>query len=197
MEVFLNTFLQLSKKIKIDDSQVFDMLYKKLSNEFKDRLIIVRKAEKLNDLILLLRDIDAKMKKNIKQSQLRIKPNTSNFPATKPPSKSYNSASTKPSTAVKVVIVSPACSNATGTHLSPIDVSIVIRRGPILQEEKDRHNSLGLCRYCGEPGHIAIDHRNPTLLDTKKQATGTFTSNSMALIPYKPLHMEEKETSLD
>ena len=36
LEVFLNTFLWLFKKAKIDDSQILDMLYKKLSDEFKD-----------------------------------------------------------------------------------------------------------------------------------------------------------------
>ena len=39
------------------------MLYKKLSNEFKDRLVSIKKAENLNNLILLLRDIDANIKK--------------------------------------------------------------------------------------------------------------------------------------
>ena len=63
LEVFLNTFLRLSKKAKIDDSQAVDMLYKKLSDEFKDRLVTVRKTKNLNDPILLLRDIDANMKK--------------------------------------------------------------------------------------------------------------------------------------
>ena len=36
LKMFLNTFLQLSKKAKIDDSQTLDILYKKLSDEFKD-----------------------------------------------------------------------------------------------------------------------------------------------------------------
>ena len=39
------------------------MLYEKLSDEYKDRLVIVRKAENLNDLILLLCEMDANMKK--------------------------------------------------------------------------------------------------------------------------------------
>ena len=196
LEVFLNTFLRLSKKAKIDDSQALDMLYKKLSDEFKDRLVTVRKVENLNNLILLLRDIDANIKIISKQSKLRIKPNASNFPATKPPFKSYNSAPTKSSTAVGVAVVSPVPSTATGTHPGPMDVSNVIRRGPISQEEKDRRNSLGLCHYCGEPGHIAIDHRNLALLATKRQAAGAFIGNSMALVIYKPLSVEEKETSL-
>ena len=98
--MFLNTFLRLFKKAKIDDSQALDMLYEKLSNEFKDRLVTIMKAENLNNLILLLRDMDAIMKKYSKQFQLYVKLNASNFPTTKPPFKSYNSAPTKPSTAV-------------------------------------------------------------------------------------------------
>ena len=94
LEVFLNTFLQLSKKAKIANSQTLDMLYKKLSDEFKDLLVIVWKAENFNNLILLFYDINAKMKKISKQSQLRVKPNVSNFLTTKPPFKSYNSTPT-------------------------------------------------------------------------------------------------------
>ena len=77
-----------------------------------------------------------------------------------------------------------------------MNMSNLIRQGPILQEEKNRRNNLGLCHYCGEPGHIAIDHRNLALLATNKQASGAFTGNLMTLVPYKPLPMEEKETSL-
>ena len=72
----------------------------------------------------------------------------------------------------------------------------MIRQRPILQKEKDRHNSLSLYHYYVEPGHIAIGHRNPALLVTKRQATGAFTGNSMALVPYKPLFVEEKKKSL-
>ena len=166
--MFLNTFLQLFKKAKINDSQALDMLYKKLSNEFKDQLVTIRKVENFNNLILLLCDMNANMKKISKQSQLRVKPNASNFPATKPPFKSYNSASIKLSTAVGVAIVFSVPITTTGTHFGPIDISNVIKQGPISQEEKDRRNSLGLCCYCGKPGYIAINHRNPVLLATKR-----------------------------
>ena len=77
-----------------------------------------------------------------------------------------------------------------------MDVFNIIKQRPILQEEKDRRNSLSLYYYCGESGHIAIDHRNSTLLATKKQAASALTGNSIALILYKPLFVEEKETSL-
>ena len=127
----MNIFLQLSKKAKIDDSQALDMLYEKLSNEFKDRLYTVRKTDNPNDLILLLCDMDVIIKKTSKQSQLRVKPIASNFPATKPPFKSYNSASTKASITIGVAIVSPVPSTATGTHFSPMNMSNVNERGPI------------------------------------------------------------------
>ena len=172
------------------------MLYKRLSDEFKDRLVTVRKAKNLNDLILLLRNIDANMKKISKQSQLRVKPNASNFLATKPLFKSYNSALTKPSTAVGVAVVFFVPSTTTGTHPGPINMCNVIKQEPISQEEKDRRNSLGLYHYCSEPGHIALDYRNPALLGTKRQAAGAFTGNSITLVPYKPLPVEEKEMSL-
>ena len=188
LEVFLNTFLRLSKKAKIDNSQVLNILYKKLSDEFKNRLVTVKKAENFNDPLLLLRNMDANMKKISKQFQLHIKPNASNFPATKPPFKSYNSIPTKPSTAVGVAVVSFVPSTTTETQPGLIDVSNVIRQGPISQEEKDRCNSLGLCRYYGKSGHIAIDHRNSALLATKRQAASAFTDNSMALVLYKPIH---------
>ena len=153
--------MRLSKKAKIDDSQALDMLYEKLSDEFKHRLIIVRKAENLNNLILLLYNIDTNIKKISNQSQLRVKPNTSNFPPTKPSFKSYNSAPNEPFTTIGVAVVSPAPSTATKTYPGPIDMSNVIKRGPILPKEKDRCNNVGLCRYCGEPRHIAINYKNP------------------------------------
>ena len=69
----------------------------------------------------------------------------------------------------------------------------MIKQGPILQEEKDKHNSFGLCRYYGKSGHIAIYHRNPALLATKKQAADALMGNLMALVPYKPLSVEKKK----
>ena len=39
--VFLNTFLRLFKKAKIDNSQALDMLYEKLSDEFNERLVTI------------------------------------------------------------------------------------------------------------------------------------------------------------
>ena len=105
LEVFLNTFLQLFKMAKIDNSQALNMLYKKLSDEFKDRLVTIKKTEHLNNLILLLREMNANMRKISKQSQLHVKPNISNFLAIKPPFKPYNLAFTKPFTTIGVAVI--------------------------------------------------------------------------------------------
>ena len=97
---------------------------------------------------------------------------------------------------MKVAVVSPVFNTATGTHPGPIDMFNVIKQRPISQEEKDKCNSLDLCCYYAKPEHIAIDYRNPVLLATKKLAANALTDNSMALVLYKPLPVEEKETSL-
>ena len=39
------------------------MLYEKLSDEFKNQLVNVRKEENFNDLILLLRNMDTNIEK--------------------------------------------------------------------------------------------------------------------------------------
>ena len=195
LEVFLNTFLRLQKRAKINDSQALDMLREKLSDEFKDRMVTVPKTDNFNDFITSLRDIDANVKRISKQSHFRAKLATPVTSTAKPPFKTVNSAPVKPSTSVGVTVTASGPSIATGTHPGPMDVSTAGRRGPISQAEKDRRNSLGLCRYCGEVGHIAIDHKDPALLATKRQAAG-ITNHSMALVPYTPPPVEAKELSL-
>ena len=191
---FLNTFLRLQNKAQIIDDQALDHLYEKLSDEVKAQLIPFPRKESLPALVKFLQDMDSNQKIFAKSSY-RAKDTTSNVSVAKPPFKSSNSAPAKPSTSVGVTVTAPALSTATGTHPGPMDVSTAVRRGPISQQEKDRRNSLGLCRYCGEAGHIAIDHRNPALLASKRQAAG-ITNHSMALVPYNPLSVEEKESSL-
>lgn len=194
--MFLNTFLQLSKRAKINNSHALTILYEKLNDEFKNRLAIVRKVKNLNNLILSLCNMNANMKRISKQSQLRIKLNASNVPAIKPLFKLYNLALIKPFTPVGVTVVSSVPRNATKTYPGLINVSNMIRQGLILQEEKDKRNSLGFCHCYGKSRYIAIDYKNPTLLTTKKPAIDTFTGNSIVLVPYKPFPMKEKKMFL-
>lgn len=65
LEVFLNTFIQLEKKARIDHSQALDILNVKLSNEFKDCFVTIKKVDNLNNFITSLRDIDTNVKRII------------------------------------------------------------------------------------------------------------------------------------
>ena len=62
---------------------------------------------------------------------------------------------------------------ATGTHARSMDVSSV-KQNPLTTKEKKSKNKLGLCRYCGHPGHIAIDYKNPNTLLAKRCAAGIY-----------------------
>ena len=177
LEVFLNTFLVLAKKAKLDDSHTLDLLYERLSDEFKNLLVTKKKQTNLDDLIKKLRSMDASMK-IISQ---RKKPTSSpvNTHAAKPTTYQQTTrfvpqptrlAAAAPTTTVTTSL--SLSSTATGTHAGPMDVSSAGKRGPLTTEEKERRNKLGLCQYCGQPGHIALDHRDHNTLQAKRRAAG-------------------------
>lgn len=195
LDVFLNTFLRLQNKAQIADEQALDHLYEKLSDEVKAQLVPFSRKKDLPALVQFLQEMDSNQKIFAKSSYHGKDTATTSASLSKPSSKTPSSAPAKPSTSVGVTVTAPALSTSTGTHSGPMDVSAAVRRGPISQEEKDRRNRLGLCRYCGEPGHIAIDHKNPATLATKRQAAG-ITNHSMALVPYTSPPAEEKGSSL-
>ena len=164
LEVFLNTFLVLAKKAKLDDSHTLDLLYKKLSDEFKSLLVTKKKQTNLDNLIKKLCSMDASMK--IINQRKRPTPstvNTASKPSTKPSTYQQTTRFAPAAPAAVTTTTSTLSSTATGTHSRPMDVSSV-RRGPLSTKEKERWNKLGLCRYCGQPGHIAKDHSDPSTL---------------------------------
>ena len=75
-----------------------------------------------------------------------------------------------PPTTVTTTTLLP--STATGTHAGPMDVSFAGKQGPLTAEEKEQRNKLGLCRYCGQSGHIAKDHNDANTLQAKRRAAG-------------------------
>ena len=103
------------------------MLYKKLSNEFKDWLVTMRKAKNLSNLILLFCNINANMKKISKQFQLYVKLNISNISIIKSLFKSYNLAPIKLFNAIRVIVVFPVFNIATKTDLDSIDIFNVMK----------------------------------------------------------------------
>ena len=59
----------LAKKAKLDDDQTLDLLYEKLSDEFKNLPVTKKRQTNLDDLIKKLRSIDASMKVINQQKQ--------------------------------------------------------------------------------------------------------------------------------
>ena len=74
--MFLNTFSVLVKKAKLDDSHTLDLLYEKLSDEFKNLLVTKKKQTNLDDLIKKLCSMDASIKIINQQKQSTSTVNT-------------------------------------------------------------------------------------------------------------------------
>ena len=53
-----------------------------------------------------------------------------------------------------------APSSSSAPTSTPMEIGALGRRGPLPAEERARRDRMGLCRYCGEPGHIAINCPN-------------------------------------
>ena len=204
LKMFLNTFLVLAKKAKLDNSQTLDLLYEKLSDEFKNLLVTKKKQTNLVDLIKKLCNMDSSIK--IINQQKRSTSNTVNT-ATK--SSAYQQTTRFVRQPTRFAPVAPAAittttSTATGTYAGPMDVSSV-RRGLLSAEEKERWNKLGLCRYCGQPSHIARDHKDSNTLLAKRHAAGihemtiapsnTMTLSSNATAPSNTIAMLENTPS--
>ena len=81
-------------------------------------------------------------------------------------------------------------STAIGTHSGPIDMSYADKQKPLTVEKKKRQNKLGLCRYCGQPGHMAKDHNNTSTLQAKRHAAGI---HAMAIASWSPKNMSSLE----
>ena len=62
LKVFLNIFLMLFQKAKLEKPQILDLLYEKRSDKFKNFLVTKKKQINLTDLIKKLRSIDASLK---------------------------------------------------------------------------------------------------------------------------------------
>ena len=172
LEGFLNTFLVLAKKAKLDDSHTLDLLYEKLSDEFINFFITKKKQTNFDNLIKKLCNIDASMKIINQQKRTALAVNT--------PKLIYQQATifvlqttrfaSVTLTTTTITTSSTLLFTATGTYARPMDVSS-LRQGSLTAEEKEHQSKLSLCRYCGQLGHIAIEHKDlNTLLARRRTA---------------------------
>lgn len=85
----------------------------------------------------------------------------------------------------------------TETHFNLINTSNMIKKSLILQEKKDRCNSLGLYYYYWKLEYIVIDYKNPALIVTKKLTANVFINNLITLMFNKLFSIKEKKIFLD
>lgn len=161
----------------------------------KNRLVIVKKAENLNDLIRFLRDLDANLKQISKNLYLDATSGTPITSTTKAAPKTINSSSAKPFISVRVIAIASRVSIVTRINPGLLHILIVGGRMPILQVEKDCSNNLGLSCYYDKADYIAINQNTSALLASKSQA-GSIMSHFIALIHYNPPTIMEKSSSL-
>lgn len=192
LKVILNSFSCPQNKARIPNEQAINHLYEKLSDEVKGHLVFFSKKTDLSALVIFLQEIDFNLKIFAKSFYFSKVASTAFASVSKPLFKTLSSAPAKQLTSVGVIVTAPALNTLTKTHFGPIDVSTAVRRRPISQDKKNHRNHLGLYHYYGKPGHIAIDHKNPATLSTKRQAAG-ITNYLIALVPYVP-PTEEKES---
>ena len=203
-EHFWAEFHRLAQKAGMDSATTLEYLKDRLSNEIKDRLVNIDDTSmdlatfvKVVQRISTKLEILGKNRTNVNSNSA----NRANFINTKPtqqitrfvlqPTRFVVAAPTSTTT---TTTSSSLPSTATGTHAGPMDMSSV-RRGPRTIEEKERHNKLGLCRYCGQPGHIAIDHKDPNTLLAKRRAAGIHEM-TMALSSNNTPSLSENTQSL-
>ena len=62
-----------------------------------------------------------------------------------------------------------------------------VKRGPLTAGEKERKNKLSLCRYCGQPDHIAEDYNDSNILLAKRRAAGAAGIHEMTMVLSKTL----------
>lgn len=188
----MNIFLVLAKKAKLDDNQTLDLLYEKLSDKFKSLLVTKKRQTNLGDLIKKLRSMDASMK--VISQRKRPAASAANTVNSKPvftsSGKSTYQQVSQSASMTSVTTSTSASSTATGSHSRPMDLSSGDWRGPLSEEKKKRRNKLGLCKHCGQAGHIARDHSDPNTLLAKRRAAGI---NEMTVSPAPPIPASSSE----
>ena len=179
-EHFWAEFHRLAQKAGMDAETTLEYLKDQLFNEIKDQLVNINDSSMdLATFVKVVQGISTKLDILGKTHRSNANPitNCANFANTKPTSQQTTRfvpqatrfAPAAPAAVTTTTFTLP--STATGTHAGPMDMSSV-RRGPLTTEEKEQRNKLGLCRYCGQPGHIARDYNDSNTLLAKRRAAG-------------------------
>ena len=164
--VYNAEFRRLNGFLKWDDRNLLGMYYDHLKEVIQDGIaLIVDKPKTLEKAMALALQLDnrqaekisARKNNQITPSQRNPNPTWSSpspIPGSNPPP--YRAPPPPfrlPTTPVAQSFPAPAADGSTPMELD----ATTPRRGPVPEEERLRRVRLGLCRYCGKPGHFAKD----------------------------------------
>ena len=138
--IYIAEFMQYARDTEWDDATLRNMFERGLSEEIRDRLITVDTPKDYVEFITYIRVLDSK----IQQHERHKRKHQTRTPTARAPSAS--------TTTPTMTETSRSTTTATGTQAGPMDLSA--NRKKLTREEIKRRMDLGLCRYCGEPGHF-------------------------------------------
>ena len=186
LEAFVSEFQQLAATARADDRTKRELFAQSLSFELKDRLAgILDQPEDFASYLAMTMKLDLQMREAAKGNRsLR----TSTVQATASNRATTTTQKPSVSTAPQPTVTVPpvARTTATGTHPGPMDLSLGVRR--LTAAEKDRRRALGLCHYCGEPGHQAkvCPHSKNNQLQIHESTSRSLPMSPLSLLPSSP-----------
>lgn len=159
--VFIAEFSRLAAESELHEDALGFALGQAISGELRELMLHHQIPEDYQDYVDLLQGLDSRMRANQAINKRAIRPvfkptySPSGPSSPSPSSHSVSPASTPssisylrtPSTAVTPL------DSASNLGSGPMDLSVA--RAPTTPAEKDRRRALGLCSYCGGPGHSA------------------------------------------
>ncbi|MCJ1471206.1 hypothetical protein MMC07_009854 [Pseudocyphellaria aurata] len=150
-ETFWSEFHPLGQQAGMESAMQLKYLKDRLSSKIKAQLVNVNyKKMELNKFVNVVQNIATNLK------VLNKNPRTNSAQCTDAKA-SLSRTYSAPAILTVNTTVASIPSTASGTHAGPMDV-LSVRRGPLSVEEKEQRNWLNLCRYCGQPRHIARPH---------------------------------------
>ena len=181
---WFSEFQLLAIDSKQDEKQVRVLLETNASREYIDRLYLrCHDVPKLNfeELVKEFQAVENHFRL-VEAHGSRMAQGNSGSNISRPQN-SRTTTAPAAATTVQVSTRTPSTtlSTATGTHPGPMDTSVT--RGPLSPEEKAHRRTQGLCLYCGQPGHIAINcpsgnKKNLRIAETNVVTTTPSTSSS-------------------
>lgn len=158
---FIADFRRLQAEVDFNDEALHSLLYQGISDELRAAMIHQDVPKDLESFVTKLGQVDNKIRAHAAMSRPFSAFRTLYSGTPRP---NFGSANTNGPNPVSTATASPAPAPAGDA----MDLSASRRRGPLTPEERAHRLSLGLCLYCGKPGHIALQCPTRKALDSTR-----------------------------